>query len=88
MDYCTKRGSVVSVKDELQDIFRDVFDDEELDLSEETTAKDIEDWDSFAQIQLIIAIEKHFNVHFQVHEVSALKNVGEMIRLIEESKKN
>lgn len=78
----------MNVKDELQEIFRDVFDDEELELSETTTAKDIEDWDSFAQIQLIIAIEKHFKVHFQVHEVSALKNVGEMIRLIEERKKD
>lgn len=78
----------MTVKEELQEIFRDVFDDEEIELSEETTAKDIEDWDSFAQIQLIIAIEKHFNIRFQVHEVSSLKNVGEMIRLIEERKKD
>lgn len=77
----------MSVKDELQEIFRDVFDEDELELTEETTSHDIEDWDSFAQIQLVIAIEKHFNIRFQMHEVAKLKNVGEMIQLIEARKK-
>lgn len=75
---------MMDIKKDLQEIFRDVFDDDELELTTETTANDIEDWDSFAQIQLIVAIEKHFNIHFKVDEVGSLKNVGEMIQLIGE----
>lgn len=71
------------IKD-LQEIFRDVFDDDEIELTEETTAKDIEDWDSFAQIQLVVAIEKHFHIHFKVDEVGSLKDVGGMVRLIQQ----
>lgn len=75
---------MMDIKKDLQEIFRDVFDDDELELTAETTANDIEDWDSFAQIQLAVAIEKHFNIHFKVDEVGSLKNVGEMIQLIGE----
>lgn len=71
------------IKEDLTEIFRDVFDDAELELSDEMTAADVEDWDSFAQIQLVVAIEKHFKVRFAPAEVAELKNVGEMIRLIE-----
>ena len=77
----------MDIKNDVQDIFRDVFDDEEIVLTNETTAGDIEDWDSFAQIQLILAIEKHFKIHFKVGEVGRLKNVGEMIATIEERMK-
>jgi len=73
----------MDIKKDLQEIFRDVFDDDDLELTAETTANDIEDWDSFAQIQLVVAIEKYFNIHFQVDEVGSLKNVGEMIQLID-----
>ncbi len=70
------------IKERLQEIFRDVFDDEDLVITEEMTADDIEDWDSLAQINLIIAIEKEFNVKFKLDEVSKLKNIGEMIEKI------
>lgn len=74
---------MMDIKKDLQEIFRDVFDDDDLELTAETTANDIEDWDSFAQIQLVVAIEKYFNIHFKVDEVGSLKNVGEMIQLID-----
>ncbi len=77
----------MNIKKDLQEIFRDVFDEEELELTEGTSAKDIEDWDSFAQIQLVVAIEKHFDVRFHVDEVGTLKNVGEIIQLIEKRMK-
>ena len=68
--------------DRLTPIFHDVFDDDEIVLTESMTAKDIEDWDSFAQIRLIAAIEKEFKIKFSFNEVSSLKNVGEMVALI------
>ncbi len=72
----------MEIKERLQEIFRDIFDDEELEIREEMSAKDIEDWDSLAQINLIIAIEKEFGVKFNLEEVSKLKNIGEMLGLI------
>ena len=69
-------------KERLQEIFRDIFDDEELVITEDMSANDIEDWDSLAQINLIIAIEKEFKVKFNLEEVSSLKNIGEMLELL------
>ncbi len=70
------------MKEKLQEIFRDIFDDEELVITEGMTAADIEDWDSLAQINLIIAIEKEFGIKFNLEEVSKLKNISEMLDLI------
>ncbi|MFR3818378.1 MAG: acyl carrier protein [Fusobacterium varium] len=70
------------MKEKLQEIFRDIFDDEELVITEEMTAADIEDWDSLAQINLIIAIEKEFGVKFNLEEISKLKNIGEILEII------
>ena len=58
------------VKQQLQEVFQEIFDDDTLVISEETTAEDIEDWDSFAQIGLIMEIEKRFQFKFQLGEVS------------------
>ena len=73
----------MDIKNDLQEIFRDVFDDENLVISEETTADDIEDWDSIAQMNLIVVIEKQFGLKLNIKEINALKNVGEMISLIQ-----
>lgn len=66
----------------LTEIFRDVFDDEEIVLTETTSAKDIEDWDSLEHINLIAAVEKAFRMRFSVKEVSGMKNVGEMADIV------
>lgn len=71
----------------LNEVFQDVFDDDTIEVHEETTADDIEDWDSFEHINLIVAIEKQFQVKFKMGEVSKLKNVSEMVDLILERKK-
>ncbi len=78
-----KRDDTVKIHKKLQEIFRDVFDDEKLTIIRETTAADIEDWDSFAQISLVTGCEKAFKVRFEIDEILALKNVGDMIDLIE-----
>ena len=66
----------------LNAVFREVFDDESIAVSENTTAADIEDWDSLTHIQLIAAVEDEFGVKF-----SSMKNVGEMAQIIADAAK-
>lgn len=70
------------VFDIVQDIFRDVFDDDELEIVDSSNAEDIEDWDSLEHINLVINMEKKFNLKFNLKEVGELQNVGEMVDLI------
>ena len=67
----------------VQQIFRDNFDDEELVLTRETCADDIENWDSLEQINLLTAIEKKFGLKFGLADVRDLQNVGDLLDLIE-----
>lgn len=70
------------ITERLTEVFRDVFDDETLEIGETTTADDIEDWDSLEHISLISAVEKAFKMRFTMKEVSGMKNVGEMISIL------
>ena len=70
------------VYQQMNRIFRNVFDDESIELHDETNAEDIEDWDSLEQINLIVAIENEFEMMFDMTEVAELANVGEMVDLI------
>ena len=63
----------------VQDIFRDILDDDEIVLSEASTAEDVEGWDSLTHIQLIVAIEKKFKIKFTSKEILSWKNVGELV---------
>ena len=73
----------MDVKNKLQEIFQDVFDDEDIELFDEMTAADVEDWDSLSHIPLIHEIEAALRIRFTTKEVLSTKNVGEFIALIE-----
>ena len=68
--------------EKVQQIFRDVFDDEKLVVTHETNSSHVKDWDSLAHITLVTAIQKEFKVKFALGELEQLKNVGDMIQLI------
>lgn len=70
------------ILNQVQEIFRDVLDNEDIVLTNETTANDIEEWDSLSHIQLIVAIEKNFKIKFTSLEIMKWKNVGEMVDTI------
>ncbi len=66
----------------LNEVFRDVFDDESIEVNDETTSDDIEDWDSLEHINLIAAVEQEFGMKFNMGQVVTMKNVGEMVDII------
>ena len=71
----------------LQPIFREVFEDDDLTVTAETTAPDVEGWDSVEHFNLIAAVEEAFHIRFQMKEVSGMKNVGEMAEIVAERAK-
>lgn len=73
----------MSILEKIQPIFRDIFDDESLIVTEETVAADVEDWDSFAQMQIVMGIESMFGIKFSTDEVTEFKNVGDVLNAID-----
>lgn len=66
----------------LTEVFRDVFDDDELAVFPAMTAKDVDEWDSLMHITLVLAVEKEFGVKLNAAEVGRLENVGQMVDLL------
>ena len=73
-----------TIFEKINEIFIDVLDLDEVELTDATNANDIEEWDSLSHIQLIVAIEKSFGIKFTSLEIMKWKNVGEMVNSIEE----
>ena len=73
---------------EVTEIFKKILRNKNIVLDANTTAKDVEAWDSLSHIQLMVAIEKHFNIVFSSTELIKKKNVGELISVIEQKLKN
>jgi len=67
----------------LNEIFREVFDDDELVVAPETTANDVDGWDSLSHVNLIVAVEGRFNIRFSHKELLTFKNVGDLLNCIE-----
>ena len=72
-----------SILEPVQSIFRDVLDQPDLVLTRESNANTVEDWDSLSHVNLVTAIERHFKIKFALGELQELKNVGDMIDLIQ-----
>lgn len=70
------------VFEKLNEVFRDVFDDESITVNDTTTADDIEDWDSLEHINLMAAVESEFGIKFSMGQIMTMKNVGEMADII------
>ena len=66
----------------LDDVFIDVLDNKDIRLNLNTTADDVDDWDSLNHIQLVVAIEKKFKIRFSSKEIQSWKNVGELVESI------
>jgi acyl carrier protein len=67
----------------LSEIFKDVFDDDSIQLAPALSAKDVDGWDSLAHIRLILTIEKAFKIKFSTSEIGKLENVGNLVALIQ-----
>jgi len=63
----------------LNEVFQDVFDDEDITVNDSTVAADVDGWDSLEHINLIVAVERCFGIKFTMGETTGLKNVGEMV---------
>jgi acyl carrier protein len=70
------------IYDELNSVFRQVLEDDSIDLTPTTTAEDVEGWDSMNHIFIVVELEKRFGVKFQAAEMEELKNVGELATLV------
>lgn len=70
------------IYNQLNKVFRDLFDDESIELTPQTSADDIEGWDSLAHINLIVAIESKFKIKFKTAEIESLRNVGHLVDVI------
>ncbi len=70
------------IKSQLNEVFCNIFDDDEIEIFEDMTADDIEEWDSLMHVTLMIAVEKEFNITMSAEQIGNLKSVSELIDII------
>jgi len=66
----------------VQDVFREELELDDLVLNDETTADDVEEWDSLSHVQLVVALEKAFNIKFSSREILSWDNIGDLVDCI------
>jgi acyl carrier protein len=73
----------MDILQELTPIFREVFDEDDIVLTRETTANDIDAWDSLTHMNMVMAVEVRFGIRFALGELPALRNVGDLADLVQ-----
>lgn len=68
--------------EKLQNVFREVFENAQLKISPNMTAKDVQGWDSFNHINLIVALEEAFSIVFTSPEITSMQNVGDLVEIL------
>ena len=71
------------ILEQLRGVFDEVFEGHSAEISESTTANDIEDWDSLTNIELMVAVEKKFNIKLTSSDINNLQNVGDLCRVVQ-----
>jgi acyl carrier protein len=72
----------MELQDKVNQIFREVFNDDDINITPETTANDIDGWDSLSHVNLIVAIETRFRINFSQKELLTFKNVADLLKSI------
>lgn len=75
-----------NIREKVTEILRDVFDNDELVAADALTAADVDGWDSMGNVRVFLAIEQEFGVRFSTGEIGAIKNVGELIALLQKKR--
>ena len=70
------------IEERIHTVFREVFDNESMNLTADTSDKDLEDWDSVAQVKLVLAIEAEFGLQFSSEEVTRMHSVGDFVEAV------
>lgn len=73
----------MAVMDELKTVFEQVFDEPDLTIAPQSTANDIDGWDSMSHVTMLMAVEDHFGIEFKPFEIAKLVNVGALADLVE-----
>ncbi len=76
------------INNRLNEVFQEVFDDEDLFIDDDTNADSIDDWDSMEHINLVVAVEEEFGMKFSMDEIAEMQNVGDMVEIIKERATN
>ena len=69
---------MTSMHHRIREVFREVFDEDEMEIWDEMSAKDVPDWDSLAQVKLVIGLEEEFEIKFTTHEVARMTCMGDL----------
>jgi acyl carrier protein len=72
-----------AIYEQLTELFRDLFANDDIVLGPETTAKDVEGWDSFNHISVLVAVETRFGIKMSTREIDKIANIGDLVQLIE-----
>ncbi|MCI9462638.1 MAG: acyl carrier protein [Lachnospiraceae bacterium] len=70
------------VLEKINEVFRNIFEKENLVISEDTSADDIEGWDSLQHVKILVMLEQEFHVEFDIDEIISMDNIGDMVRII------